>query len=151
METKLAQYKKELTQRQIGLSVGILVTCVALALLNYFFKGTGSHGSDFIRGFQCGIFLGLELLMVYAASKIMSALKKEDRLKAMYIEEHDERFQSIRLHTFATSGLVSLGALAFAAVVAGFFDEKVCLTLIVTLVALALLKLPFKLYYAKKF
>lgn len=152
MDAKLQAYRQQLLRRQQLIGSALALTCIGIFAINYFFGDTtGSHGGDFIHGFQLGLFLGLELLLVYYLAKIMAAQKNEKDLLALYIAEHDERKLSIRLHTFATSGLFSMGLLAFAAIVAGFFDKKVCITLIVTLVVLSAVKLPFKLYYLKKF
>lgn len=152
MDAKLEAYREQLRRRQQLLGSLLAFTCLGIAAVNYFFGGSdGSHGADFIHGFQVGLFLGLELLMVYYVAKIMKAQKNDNVLRALYIDEHDERKASIRMHTFASSSVASLGLLAVAAIVAGFFDKKVCITLIITLAALAVVKLPFKLYYAKKF
>ncbi|WP_312104389.1 hypothetical protein [Pygmaiobacter massiliensis] len=152
MDAKLQAYRQQLQRRQQLIASALALSCIGIFSINYFF-GTAarSHGGDFIHGFQLGLFIGLELLLVYHVSKIMAAQKNDKDLLALYIAEHDERKASIRLHTFATSGLFSMGLLAFAAIVAGFFDEKVCITLIATLFVLALVKLPFKIYYARKF
>lgn len=152
MEKTLETYKKTLAQRQVIVGCGLIFISVCVLVINYFFGGiVGDHVPDFIHGFQLGLFTGLELLMVFYVVKLIRAQKNDDRLRKMYISEHDERSASIRLHTFATSGVVSLVLIAFAAIVAGFFDEKICLTLIVVLIVEAYIKLPFKIYYSKKY
>lgn len=152
MSQQLEEFKTVLKRRQIFSICGVLVTFFCIFAVNGLLTAKNiGHIPDFIRGFQSGLFCGLELVMVCYIFKIRVALKQEDALKKMYIAEHDERAASIRLHTFATSGVVSLGLLALAAIIAGFFDEKICLTLVIVLLALIFLKLLFKLYYLKKF
>lgn len=152
METKLENYKKSLAQRQIWVSCGLIVVSIFLLCMGYLFRDAAcGHIPDFIRGFQTGLFLGLELLLVFYVVQLIAAQKDEAKLRKFYIAEHDERSASIRLHTFAASSVFSLVLLTVATITAGFFDEKICMTLLVTLIAQLFVKLPFKLYYAKKF
>ena len=105
----MENYKKKLTQRQTLLGIGLIAVAVCVLTLNYFFKADATHETDFIRGFQFGLFTGLELLMVLQIFKILGALHSEAKLKALYIAETDERMQSIRLHTFAIRGILPPG------------------------------------------
>lgn len=107
--------------------------------------------SDMINGVQVGIFIGLELSMLYFIAKYRKALKTEDELKKLYIEEHDERTKLIRNKIGGVGFNFSLGAIATATIMAGFLNQMVFITLLGVLCFMAIVKGCLKVYYRNKF
>lgn len=108
------------------------------------------EASDFIRGFQMGIFCVLELVLVFLVFKNLGSMNNEKALKNLYIEENDERKIMIMQKTGAMGMAICNIGLAFATVVAGFFSETVFFSLLGATVFTALIKGFFKLYYHRK-
>lgn len=79
-----------------------------------------------------------------------SALKDDEKLRKMYIEEHDERQQAIRAKAGQPMAIyLSLG-LAMTAAVVFFFNETVAITLALAAVAQMLVSLIVKLVCTKR-
>ena len=105
---------------------------------------------DFIRGFQFGAFFGVILVLVFFLAKYLGSLRNEEALKKLYIEENDERSIMIMQKTGAFGITICIIGLAFATVIAGFFNEIVFFTLLGATVFTAFVKGGFKLYYHRK-
>lgn len=103
----------------------------------------------FANGFQMGISTGITLLAVIQVVKYRKILKSEETIRNEYIKEHDERNAAI----WAKSGGTVLYKCAVfiigAAVVAGYFDMTVFVTLLVCGIFLLLVKKTLLIYYRK--
>ena len=130
---------------------GLILAFIALTGMYGTMATQGNqHFADMIHGFQVGIFVGLQLLMIIGIMKYQKALKDETSLKKIYIEENDERRRLIKSKISGTSFDFSLGAIATATVVAGFFHHLIFVTLFAVLAFMCLLKGALKLYYKNK-
>ena len=78
-------------------------------------------------------------------------MRDEKTLKRLYIEENDERSIMIMQKTGAIGMTICNVGLAFAAVIAGFFNQVAFFSLFGAAVFTALVKGFFKLYYHCKF
>lgn len=107
--------------------------------------------ADMIHGFQVGIFIGLEFMMVMFVIKYRKALKSEVELKKLYIEEMDERKRLIRDKIGGTALNICMGGIATATIIAGFFNEIAFLSLMGALIFITLVKGVLKIYYKNKF
>ena len=107
--------------------------------------------SDFIHGFQLSIFIFLQFVMIMYITKYGKSLKNEDKLKKLYIKEHDERTTLIRNRIGGIGFNFSLGIIATAAIMAGFFNQMVFVTLLGVLIFMSLIKGFLKVYYKNKF
>lgn len=126
-----------------------LICISSLALyfvLNYLTKGAG----DFAQGLTMGIFCGSELVAVYNLVRILIALRSEEKLKEMYIQETDERNAAIQKETSRKSSAISAFVTAMAALAAGFFDEKICFVLASVLFVNALIYVAVNTYFRQK-
>ncbi len=110
-----------------------------------------SHWQSMWRGFCCGASFGILAMMLFSLIRNVPALRNDEKLKKLYVKEHDERaiqiWTSARaagLQTFLLLGLV-------ATVVAGYFSVPVSLTLLACVFAASLISLAFKIYYSQKF
>ena len=117
---------------------------------------TGIYGnmmvsSDMIHGFQVGVFVGMQIIMIKFITKYKRALSNENELRKIYIEENDERTKHIKDKIGGVGFKFSLGMIATATIIAGFFNEIVFITLCATLMFMALEKGFLKVYYRNKF
>ena len=105
---------------------------------------------SFIKGFQLGAFIGLELFLVAFISKYMRARKDENRLKKMYIEENDERTGLIVLKAGSLGMVIISSGLGIATIIAGFFSATVFFTLMSALFFVLVVFYTLWVYFAKK-
>lgn len=106
--------------------------------------------SDMIPGFQVGVFIGFQLIMIIHIAKYRKALKTEDELKKLYIKEHDERTKLIKDKIGGVGFNFSLVAITTAAIIAGFFNQIIFFTLLSILIFMSLSKGFLKIYYKNK-
>lgn len=72
-------------------------------------------------------------------------------MKKLYIQENDERKKLIRQMTGGMGLVVCMIGIAFAALIAAYFDQTVFLTLLGALVFIEAVMLMFKLYFHWKY
>lgn len=106
--------------------------------------------SDFAEGLITGFFSGLMVVMIYYLSHMFAALKNEEKLKEMYIAETDERNIAIGKETASTATVISMMCTALAAIVLGFINVTVCITLAAALFFSAIVTVSVRAYYNKK-
>lgn len=145
----MEQFKRSLKVR-IRLMSAVILICVAIVVVSRF-VGIGQIESEFITGFQLGLFIAIEIIFVSKMVKYRRALADEELLKKLYVEETDERRVFIATKTATLSFHVVLSAIGVAAIVAGFFDKTVFFTLLGVLIFVALTKFVMKVYYRHKF
>ncbi|MBE5961413.1 MAG: hypothetical protein E7256_08505 [Lachnospiraceae bacterium] len=148
----MEEYRKQIIGR-MSISAGICI----LFLIGIMFRipqyvQTGNeHYSDFMQGF----FIGLVILMeVYGITRIVhygKILGKEDLLKREYYEENDERTRMIYEKAGGNALYGCALAVLVAAIVAGFFEMTVFITLICCSVFLLGTRKVLKIYYGRKF
>lgn len=146
---------RNVLKRRLALMIGFCVLSMAFVGL----IGVSSHmiavGSenltDFIFGFQVGIFITLQTMLLIPIAKYGIALKNESKLKKLYVEENDERRKLIQDKIGGVGFNFTLGTIATTTVVAGFFYQIVFATLLGVLIFMALLKGFLKMYYRNKF
>ncbi len=147
----MEQFKQKLRQRVIYICTMLIVFSLIMASLMLFLNHDDTHISDFIRGFQAGIFLTVEIVLVYYTVRYSATLRNEEALKKIYIEETDERTLMIQQKSGSVGmELVTFG-LVVAAVISGYFDQKVFLTLLGAVAFVVIIRLMLKLYYRNKF
>lgn len=129
-----------------------LDTMVCLCGLALFFmlKFLTKSASDFAQGISIGVFVGMELVAVYNLARTLTALRNEEKLKETYINETDERNIAIQKETSQKSATISMVGTSIAAIAAGFFDEKICFSLVAVLLFSALVTIIVNAYYKRK-
>lgn len=105
--------------------------------------------NDSALGFITGLTLGIEIICIFWVFKIRKALKDDKMLRELYIDEHDERKNFIKLKS--GSNLIGKIALGFfvASILASYFNMVVFYTLVITGIFLILVSLSLKLYWRK--
>lgn len=106
--------------------------------------------SDFADGMILGFFSSVMAVMLIKLVSVHSALKNENELKKMYIAETDERNIAIGKETASTATVISMMCIALAAIVAGFINVTVCITLAAALFFSAIITVSVRAYYNKK-
>ena len=100
--------------------------------------------------FTMGFFVGIQIVMVYFIGKYLGALKNEEKRKALYIEENDERNKFIEAKIGGVGINVIMCGLSLAVLVAVYLNKAVFFTLLGALLFCALVKLGLKVYYRNK-
>lgn len=109
------------------------------------------HTNNFMHGAQAGLFFGFFVMMLRDIVKYARAIKDENKIRAIYIEENDERKKHIRDKIGGVGFDFIIGVMMIAIVIAGFFNETIFFTLFATLAFMALVKLCLKVYYNRKY
>lgn len=105
--------------------------------------------NDSALGFINGLALGIEIICVFWVFKIRKALKDDKMLRELYIDEHDERKNFIKLKSGSNLiGKIALGIFV-ASILASYFNMVVFYTLVITGIFLVLVSLSLKLYWRK--
>lgn len=106
-----------------------------------------TKGLDFLMG----MFLGLTLLALFLIYEYAKVLKNNQRLKQLYIDEHDERKALIRAKMSQAVLVTGIVLMLIAISVSIYFEPIVAITLICVLYAFMLITLIFKVYYSRKY
>ena len=142
----MENFRKKVERR---FKLDTLVCLCSLAL--YFMLVFLTNGaSDIAQAVSMGVFVGMESFAVYSLTRTFAALRNEKKLKEMYINETDERNIAINKETSQKSSAISMMGTAMAAVAAGFFDEKICFSLVAVLLFSALATVIVNVYYKRK-
>lgn len=126
------------------------MVCLCSLALYFMLKFLTKGASDFAQGISMGVFIGMELVAVYNLARTFTALRNEEKLKEMYINETDERNIAIQKETSQKGSIISTVGTAIAAIAAGFFDEKICFSLSAVLLFSALVTIIVNAYYKRK-
>jgi len=147
----MEKFRKTLKNRVIF--GGIYSVAVIAAVAVFFCRPDLFEGRapDFALGYNVGFFAGLEAVMAFLLVKYIAALINEEKLKALYVRENDERYRYIQSKIGGAGINIVLAGLAAGVVISGFIDFTVFVTLLCALLFTALVKLSLKLYYTKKY
>ena len=77
-------------------------------------------------------------------------LRNEERLRKLYIREHDERKLAVARSARSTGADIFMLAMIPALIIAGYFSVTAFFTALACLMALCLTVIACKIYYAKK-
>lgn len=146
----MEKFKLDIQRRIYGFSGLILLFVLTYYFMNLMYSnGDGSNASDFIRGFQLGIFSAMVGATVVRILVYNAALRNETKLRKLHIEETDERNQLIALKAGGFASLVELIVSVLATLVAGFFSNTVFFTLLGVVLFIVFLRLITKLVYQR--
>lgn len=155
----MEQYKEKLKLTNLFLTIG----CLILASFAVFAIGSelgwfrilrptagDSHWQSGWFGFITGVSCGVFALMFVTLIRNRHALKDDQKLKKLYVKEHDER--TIQIQTLARNTamqIMLLGGLV-ATAIAGYFSITVSLTILACIVTASIISLLLVGYYSKK-
>ena len=130
----------------------IMFTCLAaLNILNILRPINESDGvfAGFFDGFQTGAAVAVWFLSAIMVMKYRKILRDDEAVRNYYIKEHDERTAAIWAKSGGTA-LYTCGVLIIgAAIVAGYFNPIVFITLLLCGVFLLIVKKALVIYYCK--
>ena len=147
----MEKYKETIRKRMIGYACmmsGLGATTIFLS--RYLPEETGSHILDFASGMVMGMLAALEILFVIMVVKMLIALENEEKLRAMYIDETDERSKLIYEKiggNYAQVQSIAQLIISVGIIFLGLYEAGVVLFAI-TLVEL-LARIGMKFYYHK--
>lgn len=147
---------KEIVKKRIKLFASVTAFITGLFALNGVFHFTptpvgNEKTSGFILGFQFGILILLNTLLIRNLSSYRSALKDNEKLKVLYIKENDERIKMIQEKIGVIGFNVAIIGLILMAITAGYFNEVVFFSLLGAVIFLVTIKACLKLYYYRKY
>jgi len=146
----MEKFKLDIQRRIYGFAGLILLFVLTYYFMNRMYgMGDGSDASDFIRGFQLGIFSAMVGATAVRILVYNAALRNETKLRKLHIEENDERNQLIALKAGGSASLVELIVSVLATLVAGFFSTTVFFTLLGVVLFIVFLRLITKLVYQR--
>lgn len=125
------------------------IMCCILPIVYFTLLYFVGSGNTFSHGMVIGIFVGGMVSAVYSLVRNYVLLHNEEKLKKQYIEETDERNNSIAKETMQTASLISMYVTAFAIMISGFFSEIVSITLWIVLMVDVIITCAVQAYYKK--
>ncbi|NLO86580.1 MAG: hypothetical protein GX096_14315 [Clostridiales bacterium] len=140
-------YTKKIKYR-IGLLVLMICASIGLSVYDALIDTTalkGSIGYDF----SCGVMMAFGLLSLVMLVRYTRLLRNEDLLQKEYNKESDERMKSIRAKAGIPILLVLAILIMFAGIVASYFSETICITLMVIGIIELLVSCFVKIYHIK--
>lgn len=153
MDKRATEMKDTLQKRQPRY---ILLACVAVAMMAVHVWLVVVSGEDatwyqgFLSGFQFGL---LAVLLVGSIIQWLCnrrAMRSEEKLLDLYIEEHDERTQAIEQRAGMRPGMVNGVVLLLVAIAAGYVNATVFFALAAAAVFTILMSRFRYAYYSKK-
>lgn len=136
-------------KKRLGMAAAYNGLLLVVFAFNFLF-GKELQVPDFSKGFVGGVCIGIQLVMLYFVGKYIRALKNGENLKAMYIEENDERAELIARKVGQMGFTVVLGAVSLGMVVFVFINQIVFFTLLAVTGLISLMSVILKLYYERK-
>ena len=150
MEKKLNKMKSQIADRIKRLTGLIVCTVILLgtSVSGVIEINLGNEGAnDFVSGFQLGILMALTVNFLFKIVNYRKALKDETLLKRIYYKENDERLAFINQQVGKSSMSVTTVVLLIAAVIAGYFDIKVFVTILAVTCVQLVIQLILQRYY----
>lgn len=140
----MVSYKKELQNRLIfaGIYCAIVLIFSVVIIFN--------NINDIATAFTLGFAFGIEAVVIVFMVKYRNALKSEDTLKKLYIEENDERRKHVNSMVGGIGINICLLVFALAMLISNYFNKTVFFTLLAATLFIALLKIVLVTYYNKK-
>jgi len=129
----MEKFRRKLQIRRL-LLILLALFVVAVCVFDVFFKREpvdGSFYEGFVQGFTIGGSVGTGLIAVFSLVRLSLILKDETKLRQQFNLENDERLKAIRAKSGMPMLIFTSLAMVIAGMIAGFFNETVCLTLII--------------------
>ena len=107
------------------------------------------HYVDFFSGVQVGMFIGIEIYLVYRVAYYMATLKDEKALRTLYIKENDERNMEIAKRSGIESYKFVIVILLAGAIVVGYFSMEGFIALMAAALVEILVRVGLYAYYSR--
>lgn len=150
----MENYKRLLKQR-IWMYISVIIGSIALIIKTVdrinIRKETGDFLDGMVEGIQMGLLTALTGIFIFMIVKYLRALKSERQLKMCYNSEHDERKMIIKQKAGGNIMLSCIVIIVFAAIIAGYYNKTVFLSLLACGFVQMQVMSVAKLYYRKKY
>ena len=145
------QFKEILQKRLLGMGT-YAAGLVLLAVISFMRPSAGETEEirAFMAGMNAGLFAVVAVVLILSAVRYLAALRDDEKRKALYIYENDERRLYIQSKMGGDAIQLVLLALVTATVVSEFFSQTVFFTLLAVLLFTAAVKAIFKIVYTKR-
>ena len=140
------KFKMKIRKRIVFLII-LLVSLIAIYLILFLNQENLLKPLSEIISFHGGVLSSFGILLILDIFRNIKATKDENQLKKLYIKENDERTIMIMQKTGAIGINICIIGLAFATIIAGYFNEIAFFTLLGSTLFVALIKGLFKVYY----
>lgn len=149
MEKKLEKMRAEVKRKMefCSAAVGLIAALMALIGTKTIPSNLAENQADFLIGFQSGLLVTLDLVLVYRIGTYYRALKDDKKLKQLYYKENDERECYIAQMTGKKSMNITMILLVVLAVIAANFSFEAFLALIAATVVVGGVNIGIKVYY----
>lgn len=140
------KFKKSVKKRLVIMRVYSAAIAILL-ILSTFFSFT-----EFEIGpvnFALGVCLGAMILVLFGMRKYAMAMRNDESIKRLFIEENDERHKFIIAKTGGHAINIVIFGLLLGAIISGFFNEMIFLSLLGATFFSALVKGCLKWYYVR--
>lgn len=143
---------KEVLEKRLLAMATYAAGLVLLAVMGFMFETAGETEEIrlFMTGMNAGLFAAVIGVLVVTAVRYNAARRDEEKRKALYIYENDERRLLIKSKMGGDAIQLLMMALVVATFVAEFFSQTVFFTLLAVLLFTAAVKALFLLVYSKK-
>jgi hypothetical protein len=147
----MEKYKEVLLKRLFAIISysGGLIVLTAVGLTRHS-AGETEGVRSFMEGLNTGLIAAVLVMIAVTALRYLKALKSEEKLRALYINEHDERRLYIQSKTGGAAIQWILMGLAAATITSEFLNQTVFFTLLGALLFCAAVKAALKVYYTKR-
>ena len=145
-------------------NLGIAVCSLVLAAFSFLSAASEAGYIDFMqstipsdswqsgwRGFCAGVCWGFLMVMIFILVRNILALLDEKKLKKLFVKANDERTSKIWTEGRAFAMQISLFAGLVAAIVAGYFNPVISVTIIACIFVESMIGLLCVLYFSRKF
>ncbi|MFA5524757.1 MAG: hypothetical protein WDA24_10410 [Tissierellales bacterium] len=144
MEQFKMKVKRRITLLSVG-TLGIVVFCV----YGFFAMASRTMEDGTFAEFQLGLLFGIGVRAIIEIVKLSMVMKDNKKLKMLYNKENDERLKLIRSKSGMPMLMITSTLMLIAAVISGYFNTVVFLTLIIAATVQLLIGVIVKLYCMK--
>lgn len=150
MNKKMDKMRKDVENRlRRTKGIGACLLAFSITMMSGVFPVNlgNANADDFVSGFQAGILILLLLVYLARLVKYQKALKDEKLLKQLYNQENDERMLYVNQQVGKSSMSVNTVVLLLLAIVAGYFNIVVFVTILATIFVQCMIQIVMKWYY----
>lgn len=153
------KYKVRIKNRMIFEMIGTFtfLPVAVYALIRYWnIEGvmSGTLIKNFIggvfNGLRGGVVIGFVIFLVITFIRNMLAIRNEEKLKKMYLEEYDERALAISEHSSRVTFNITIYIILVICVITGLYNTTISLTLLVVWIFILLTRIITMIFYNNK-
>lgn len=149
METKLEKMRAEVKKSMQLAAIGVFWIFILIGMIGTktIPSNLAANEAEFMMGFQAGLLVVLDLVLIYKVGIYWRALKDDKKLKQLYYKENDERECYIDQMAGKKSMNITVVLLVVLAVIAANFSFEAFIAIIVATLVVGAVNIGIKLYY----